>query len=75
MSKKLLSLHGLKFNPFSAQVPTEALWTSPPVESFCWRIEQAHLREGGFALAMMAPTMIMPEMALVIIFLSSTGST
>jgi type II secretory pathway predicted ATPase ExeA len=50
MSKKLLSLHGLKFNPFSAQVPTEALWTSPPVESFCWRIEQ-QLGEGGFALA------------------------
>jgi type II secretory pathway predicted ATPase ExeA len=50
MSKKLLSLHGLKFNPFSAQVPTEALWLSPPVESFCWRIEQ-QLGEGGFALA------------------------
>lgn len=50
MSKKLLSLHGLKFNPFSAQVPTEALWTSPPVESFCWRIEQ-QIGEGGFALA------------------------
>jgi general secretion pathway protein A len=50
MSKKLLSLHGLKFNPFSAQVPTEALWTSPPVESFCWRIEH-QIGEGGFALA------------------------
>lgn len=50
MSKKLLTLHGLKFNPFSAQVPTEALWTSPPVESFCWRIEQ-QIGEGGFALA------------------------
>jgi len=23
---------------------------SPKVENFCWRIEQAHLREGGFAL-------------------------
>lgn len=50
MSKKLLSLHGLKFNPFSAQLPTEALWASPPVESFCWRIEQ-QIGEGGFAMA------------------------
>jgi len=31
-------------------VPTEALYVPPKVENFCWRIEQAHLREGGFAL-------------------------
>lgn len=49
MSKKLLALYGLKFNPFSSQVPTDALWVSPPIEHFCWRIEQ-QVGEGGFAL-------------------------
>jgi type II secretory pathway predicted ATPase ExeA len=54
MSKKLLSLYGLKFNPFSPQVPTDALWVSVPIESFCWRIEQ-QIGEGGFALALGDP--------------------
>lgn len=48
MNKKLLSLYGLKWNPFSAEVPTEALAVTPRIESFCWRIEQLS-REGGFA--------------------------
>lgn len=50
MNQKLLALYGLKFDPFSPAVPTEALYLSPKIENFCWRIEQAHLREGGFAL-------------------------
>ena len=50
MNHKLLALYGLKWNPFSAEVPIEALYVSPKLENFCWRIEQAHLREGGFAL-------------------------
>jgi general secretion pathway protein A len=50
MNKKLLSLYGLKWNPFSADLPTEALLSTPKLESFCWRIEQGHVREGGFAL-------------------------
>jgi general secretion pathway protein A len=50
MNHKLLALYGLKFNPFTPEVPTEALHVPPKVENFCWRIEQAHLREGGFAL-------------------------
>jgi type II secretory pathway predicted ATPase ExeA len=49
MHKKLLSLYGLKFNPFSPEVPTESLWSSPAMESFFWRIEQ-QIGEGGFAL-------------------------
>lgn len=48
MNKKLLSLYGLKWNPFTADVPTEALLVTPKIESFCWRIEQL-VREGGFA--------------------------
>ena len=50
MNKTLLALYGLKFNPFSPELPTEALHITPPVEQFCWRIEQALIREGGFAL-------------------------
>ena len=50
MNQKLLALYGLKWNPFTPEVPTEALYVPPQVENFCWRIEQAHLREGGFAL-------------------------
>jgi len=50
MDHKLLALFGLKYNPFSPDVPTEALLATPRIENFCWRIEHAHLREGGFAL-------------------------
>ncbi len=49
MSKKLLARYDLKFNPFSSQVPPDALWAPPPLEDFCWRIEQ-QVGEGGFAL-------------------------
>ena len=50
MNPKLLALYGLKWNPFSPELPTEAIFTPPRVENFCWRIEHAHVREGGFAL-------------------------
>lgn len=50
MDHKLLALFGLKFNPFSPELPLEALLSEPRLENFCWRIEHAHLREGGFAL-------------------------
>jgi type II secretory pathway predicted ATPase ExeA len=49
MNKRLLNLYGLKFNPFSSQAPATALWATPPIQSFCWRIEQ-QIGEGGFAL-------------------------
>ena len=50
MNKKLLQLYGLKFNPFSPEIPTEAVRVAPAVESFLWKLEQALAREGGFAL-------------------------
>lgn len=50
MNKKLLALYGLKWNPFSAELPVEALYVSPNVDNFCWRVEQGVIREGGFAL-------------------------
>jgi len=48
MKKKLHALYGLKYNPFSQEIPTEALFVSNPIESFCWRIEH-QVCEGGFA--------------------------
>jgi type II secretory pathway predicted ATPase ExeA len=45
----MLSLFGLKWNPFAADVPVEALCMTPRVDSFCWRVEQM-VGEGGFAL-------------------------
>jgi type II secretory pathway predicted ATPase ExeA len=50
MNNNLLALYGLKWDPFSPAVPTEALYVTPKVENFCWRIEHALVREGGFAL-------------------------
>jgi general secretion pathway protein A len=47
MTKELLALYGLKWNPFSPDLPSEALLATPKVDSFCWRIEQSHVREGG----------------------------
>lgn len=50
MNPKLLALYGLKYNPFSPEIPVEALYQTPKTENFCWRIEQTLIREGGFAL-------------------------
>jgi len=50
MTKTLLAPYGLKWNPFAAEVPPDALVTTPKVEAFCWRIEHSHVRDGGFAL-------------------------
>jgi type II secretory pathway predicted ATPase ExeA len=50
MNKKLLALYGLKWNPFSSDLPPEALLTTSRIDNFCWRIEQSLIREGGFAL-------------------------
>lgn len=48
MTKKLLQLYGMKWNPFAPDVPTEALLRTSRCNSFTWRLE--HLaREGGFA--------------------------
>ena len=50
MNHKLLALYGLKWNPFSPELPTEAIYVAPKIENFCWRIEHAQIREGGFAM-------------------------
>ena len=46
---KLLSIYGLKINPFRPDVPPEALFTSPAVDSFVRRIELG-IADGGFAM-------------------------
>jgi general secretion pathway protein A len=48
-SKKLLALWGLKWNPFSPELPSDALLLTPKIEHFAWRVEQL-VQEGGFAL-------------------------
>lgn len=50
MTQKLLALYGLKFNPFTPDLPTEAIYVPPRIDDFCWRIEQVQVREGGFAM-------------------------
>ena len=50
MNQKLLALYGLKWNPLTPELPTEAIYAPPRIENFCWRIEHAQIREGGFAM-------------------------
>lgn len=49
MTHKLHALHGLKWNPFTPDVPVETLWTPPPIDHFLWRMEH-QVRDGGYAL-------------------------
>ncbi|HMY17909.1 MAG TPA: ATP-binding protein, partial [Polyangium sp.] len=49
MKSRLLTLYGLKFNPFRPDVPIEALYASPAIESFCRRTAAA-VQEGGFVM-------------------------
>jgi type II secretory pathway predicted ATPase ExeA len=48
-AKRLLSLWGLKWNPFSPELPSEGLLMTAAIENFAWRVEQL-VQEGGFAL-------------------------
>jgi len=48
-NKTLLALYGLKFNPFLPNIPVEALWPWPGMESFFYRVENL-VMDGGFAL-------------------------
>ena len=50
MDRRMLTPYSLKFNPFTPEVPVEALKVHPRLEQFCWRIEHGLVGEGGFAL-------------------------
>lgn len=49
MSKKLLQTHGLKFHPFRQDVPIEALYTTPTLDSFLRRVELG-IADGGYVM-------------------------
>lgn len=48
-SKKLMSLYGIKWNPFQPDVPPEALYRRSDLNSFIWRVENL-VMDGGIAL-------------------------
>ncbi|MHC4091280.1 MAG: ExeA family protein [Planctomycetota bacterium] len=48
-TKKLLALYGLKWNPFTPELPAEAMLAMPRIEDFAWRVENL-VADGGFAL-------------------------
>jgi len=47
--KKLLALYGLKWNPFTPDLPYEGIPLSKNFDHFAWRVENLAL-DGGFAL-------------------------
>jgi len=49
MTAKLISLYGVKYYPFRPDVPTEALYATPPVNAFIHRVEIS-IADGGFAM-------------------------
>src|SRR5262249_49506447 len=56
MIGRLQALFAVKFNPFSPDLPAEAIYSPPRVDSFLKRVEY-HVREGGFAMITGAPGM------------------
>ena len=55
MNQTLHALYGLKYNPFTPDIPTESLYISAAMENFIWRIENNHVQEGGFSLIVGEP--------------------
>lgn len=49
MNPMLQTLYGLKFHPFHPDVPIEALYTSPAVDSFIRRVISG-IQDGGFVM-------------------------
>ena len=54
-TKKLLALWGLKWNPFTPELPPDALWVTPKIESFAWRVEQRVQRDEKLYLEVYQP--------------------
>jgi len=51
---KLLSLYGLKFNPFRPGAPAKSLYVTAAVDAFCRRVELT-VADGGFAMVTGVP--------------------
>lgn len=49
MKKTLLSLYGLKWNPFNFDLPVDGIVVNAAMENFCWRLENL-VMDGGFAM-------------------------
>lgn len=47
--KKMQALYGLKWNPFTQDIPPEAIFRSQRFNQFCYRVETLTI-DGGFAL-------------------------
>ena len=54
--KRKLKAYGLKWDPFSREVPAEALFRTKLAESLCWRTEHVLLEDGGFASVIAEPS-------------------
>lgn len=48
-TKKIQALYGLKWNPFTRDIPAEAIFKTPRFAQFCYRVETLTM-EGGFGL-------------------------
>ena len=49
MTTKLQTLYGLKFNPFRADIPIDALYITPTVDAFIRRVELG-IAGGGYVM-------------------------
>lgn len=49
MRSTLLTLYGMKFNPFQPDTPIEAIYVTPAMDAFCRRTEIA-VQDGGFVM-------------------------
>lgn len=47
--KKILTFYGLKWNPFSEDIPVEAIHKTASLSRFCFSVENI-ISSGGFAL-------------------------
>lgn len=52
--KALLALYGLKYNPFLPDIPVEALFVTPAMDGFIYRLQNL-VKTGGFALICAEP--------------------
>jgi type II secretory pathway predicted ATPase ExeA len=50
MNPQIQALYGLKWNPFSQEIPVYALYIPERMTDFCWRVENILIREGGFGM-------------------------
>ena len=50
MSQKIKLLYGVKWHPFTSDIPVESIYAAEKVRFFCRRVEQTLIHQGGFAM-------------------------